>query len=277
MIKIWYGLFLILGTSALSSIACDDDNSEKEPPALLDPFDDWDMPVFDALSSQTSPAGRDDLIGRWAQEGDDPETIEFKKDGTFTSSFENTPGKWSVSGRMLSVHFRWDEEAYEEVKDTSTFAIVDNTFYDTVLIRTEGSGTELDGTWQYAMQGADTVFAPDEDERAAYGIEAKFTINGDAFEYTYEMFDQYYENGKKEDDSHDTSTGSGTLVVEENRIYLNITEYDGFEFDCLQPDCGVQMNAEEAPGIFLGHRISDDIIVASDFDDSLAAEAYLRQ
>ena len=61
-----------------------------------------------------------------------------------------------------------------------------------------------------------------------------------------------------------------------NGFSADIAKEEGEGFDCLRPDCGV-MDEEELPGRFVDHRVSDDVIVVSDFIDSLDHETCVRQ
>jgi hypothetical protein len=226
---------------------------------------------------------RDALIGTWAwSDGANSESYELRGDGTMTYDYTDEEGSasyegaWSVTGGVLEtsigetgtdgdVTYTW-EETY-----ASRAAIVGDVLYlYGAGVRTSGSGSSLDGTWEFeeseVYSETETGPAGTYTENGGAEYEETVIIDGSAFESTWREREYEELTGDTPSDIEESGTTSGTIRVEGDAIYVTVTEEDGTPIPSSE-------QAEE----FLGHRAAPNVIVASEEGVSLDDLGYQRQ
>ncbi len=184
-------------------------------------------------------------------------------------------GSWSIDDGFLTISAENEEssdgcEVTTRSQERIISAIVDDVFYISVIARTEGSGDSLDGTWKNVLD------LTNEDERTCSGapinsvselsIRRTTTVNGDVFERSEEEtgFDEI--DGEREE-YDESSTESGTVRIEGDRIYLTVTERDGVPL----------LNDEQQENLW-AFRVSPSVaVMASLGHESSSDLGFLRQ
>ena len=226
---------------------------------------------------------RDALVGTWAwSDGTNSESYEFRGDGTLTYDYTDElgpgsyEGTWSVTGGVLEtilggtetedgVTYTW-EGTY-----ASRAAVVGDTLHlYGAGVRTNGSGSSLDGTWELleTEEGTTTATGPDGTDTSseAYEYEETMTIDGSTFESTWRELEFEEVTGNPPVDLEETGTYGGTIRVAGDSIFCTITEEDGTPIPSAD-------QAEE----FLAYRAASNVIVLAEEGASLDDLGLQRQ
>lgn len=224
---------------------------------------------------------RADLVGTWSStDAGSNESYEFRNDGTFTTSGtgEDGPysadGTWSVDGGVVTVVMQGSESddgftyTWEE---TISFraAVVSNVLYLFITYRTGGTGSGIDGTWEYrendeaSVNGTGPEGAFSEEGGEEY-LETT-TIRGTTFESNYSI----HEWGEDEEgpyDDRETGRVSGTLRIQGDNVFATITAVDG-----------TAVPAGDQEEMLWGYRAAPNVLVNAWDETPLSAMGYRRQ
>jgi hypothetical protein len=207
---------------------------------------------------------RDALIGTWASSNGNV-SYEFRADGSLVYEEESGSyeGTWSVTDGVLETSVG-GTETEEDVTYTdewtvsSRAAIVgDILYFYGVGVRTGGSGSSLDGTWELeeSEHFLTTVTGPDETYTESEGFEDEetITVNGSTFESSWRNHEFWEGTLEPPVDREESGTTSGTIRVEGDLISMTITEMDG-----------TPVPVPDQEELFVGQRAASNVIVQSD-------------
>jgi hypothetical protein len=184
-----------------------------------------------------------DIVGTWtSSDGVTTTTMEFRADGTRTETYDDGEGpdsyesRWEADGDMLV--FVNEESGSDDgcsfashYSDAFTTAIVDETLFMFVYLRTNGSGGGLDGTWTFSTISTERHESSCEGEsyssQLTYEHHATLVIEGEGFELTTTVREAYDSDGGVPEDYTETWTDRGTLRIDGETIYSTATEQDG--------------------------------------------------